>query len=339
MAKNNLTGSLSSRLMKSIKVNHGVTFMNSEKCVANIANDEYIKSDIPMLNVALSGDVNKGLSYGVTVFAGPSKHFKTSYGLELMSAFQKQYKDGVCVYLDSEFGSIDTLNNFDIDKERVLHVPVTNIEELKFNVISLLENIAEGEKVFLFVDSIGNLASKKELEDAQNEKSVADMTRAKQLKGFFRMITPLIKLKKVYTYFIAHTYDTQEMFSKKVVSGGTGITYSADTVIIVGKSQEKDGTELSGFKFTLNIDKSRSIKEKSKIGIIATFDKGIQHYSGLDEIAVECGIVDKVKRRSNMLVFKDMEIKEKDAGTHKEFWDKVFAESDLAECISLKYKL
>lgn len=338
MAKDK-TGSLSSRLLKSIKVDNGASFMNEAGCVANMKKDDYITSKIPMLNVALSGSVDKGLGYGVTVFAGPSKHFKTSYGLELMSAFQTKYPEGIVIYLDSEFGSMDMLDNFNINRDKVMHVPITNLEELTFNTMSILQEIGPDDKVFLFTDSIGNLASKKEVEDAINEKAVADMTRAKVLKSYFRMITPLVKLRKIYTYFIAHTYDTMEMFSKKVVSGGTGIMYSADTCIIVGKSQEKDGTDLSGFCFTLNMEKSRAIKEKSKIPIIATFEKGIQPYSGLSDIAHECGIIEKVKKRSNMLIFKDLEIKEKDSGYSKEFWESVFKDSDLAHAIELKYKL
>lgn len=333
------TGSLSSRLLKSIKVNNGASFMNEDNCVANMNKDDYVTSNIPMLNTALSGSIDKGLGYGVTVFAGPSKHFKTSYGLELMSAFQHKYPEGIVIYLDSEFGSMDMLDNFKIDRTKVIHVPITNLEELTFNTMSLLQEIGEDDKVFIFVDSIGNLASKKEVEDAQNEKAVADLTRAKVLKSYFRMITPLVKLRKIYTYFIAHTYDTMEMFSKKVVSGGTGIMYSADTCIIVGKSQEKDGTDLAGFTFTLNIEKSRAIKEKSKIPIVATFEKGIQPYSGLADVAHEAGIIEKVKKRSNMLIFKDLEIKEKDSGYDKEFWDRVIAESDLKQVIELKYKL
>ncbi len=36
--------------------------------------------------------------------------------------------------------------------------------------------------VIIVVDSVGNLASKKEVDDALEGKSVADMTRAKQMK-------------------------------------------------------------------------------------------------------------------------------------------------------------
>ena len=72
----------------------------------------------------------------------------------------------------------------------MLHTPITDVEKLKFDIIGQLENIERNDKVVIVIDSIGNLASKKELEDAINEKSVTDMSRAKALKGLFRMITP-----------------------------------------------------------------------------------------------------------------------------------------------------
>ena len=89
------------------------------------------------------------------------------------------------------------------------------------------------------IDSIGNLASKKEVEDAENEKSVADMTRAKSLKSLFRIVTPHLTTKNIPCLAINHIYMTQEMYSKPIVSGGTGIYYSANQIFIISKSQEK----------------------------------------------------------------------------------------------------
>ena len=92
------------------------------------------------------------------------------------------------LFYDSEFGSPQSyFGQFGIDTSRVLHTPITNVEELKFDLIAQLEELGRDDNVIVVIDSIGNLASKKELEDAINEKSVADMSRAKALKGLFRM--------------------------------------------------------------------------------------------------------------------------------------------------------
>ena len=77
------------------------------------------------------------------------------------------------------------------------YTPITNVEELKFDLIKQFEELDRDDNVIVVIDSIGNLASKKELEDALSEKSVADMSRAKPLKGLFRMSTPYLKMKNI----------------------------------------------------------------------------------------------------------------------------------------------
>jgi hypothetical protein len=84
-----------------------------------------------------------------------------------------------------------------------------------------------------------------------------------------------------------------EMFSKAVMSGGTGGMYSANQVFIIGKAQEKEGTDLVGYNFTINIEKSRFVREKSKFPFLVTFEGGINKYSGLLDIALEGGYVTK----------------------------------------------
>jgi len=334
---------LSDRLIKGIKINHGASVLSDNLNLFDIDNSDFITTEIPILNVALSGRVDGGLPFGVTMFAGPSKHFKTSYGLILAKAFQDKFPEGIVLYLDSEFGGTQYLDKFGIDRERVVHVPVTNIEELKFNVMSMLDEVTKDDKLFILCDSLGNLASKKEVEDALEGKSVADMSRAKQMKSFFRMVTPIINLKKIYTYFIQHTYQSQSFIPTDVVAGGTGAYYSSDTIVIVGRSQEKDKEGLTGFNFKLKIEKSRFVKEKSSFDIIVTFEGGVNKFSGLAEVALECGIIDSDKitelpRNPKGYRFKDSYTTETDSPSDKDFWSKVIQESDLNDVLYKAYK-
>jgi RecA/RadA recombinase len=109
--------------------------------------------------------------------------------------------------------------------------------------------LTKGDRVCIVIDSIGNLASKKEVEDALNEKSVADMSRAKQMKSLFRIVTPHLNLKDIPLVVVNHTYKEIGLFPKDIVSGGTGAYYSSDAIWIVGRQQEKDGTEIKGYHF------------------------------------------------------------------------------------------
>src|SRR6056300_1179084 len=255
---------------------------------------DMIPTNVPMVNVALSGSMDGGVTPGLTVLAGPSKHFKTSFALLMAGAYLEAKKDAVLLFYDSEFGSPQSyFEQFGIDTSRVLHTPIANVEELKFDLIAQLENIDREDDVIILIDSIGNLASKKELEDAINEKSVADMSRAKSLKGLFRMVTPYLTKKNVPLVAINHTYKEMGMFPKDVVSGGTGIYYSADNIWIIGRRQNKTGTEVTGYDFIINIEKSRYVKEKSKIPISVSWDGGIERFSGLLDVAIASGHIIK----------------------------------------------
>jgi hypothetical protein len=104
-----------------------------------------------------------------------------------------------------------------------------------------------------------------------------------------------LTIKDIPMVVVNHTYMTQEMFSKPVVSGGTGIYYSADNIFILGRQQEKDGKDVVGYNFIINVEKSRFVKEKSKIPIEVSWDEGISKWSGLMDMALESGHVIKPK--------------------------------------------
>lgn len=255
---------------------------------------DMVPTSVPAINIALSGKLDGGLTPGLTMWAGPSKHFKTAFSLLMAKSYMEKYPDAVMLFYDSEFGTpISYFQSFNIDMERVLHTPITDVEQLKFDIMQQLNNIERGERVIIIVDSIGNLASKKEVEDALEGKSAADMSRAKQLKSLFRMVTPHLTIKDIPMVVVNHTYQTLEIYSKAVVGGGTGSYYSADNIFIIGRQQEKDGKETVGYNFIINVEKSRYVREKSKIPIEVTFEGGISRWSGLLDIAIMTGHVIK----------------------------------------------
>jgi len=309
------------------------------------AEKDIVSTSVPMINVALSGSIDGGLTSGLTVLAGPSKHFKTSFGLLMAAAYLKKHKDAVLLFYDSEFGSPQAyFEAFGIDTNRVLHTPVPNVEELKFDLVNQLEQIDRGDKIIIMIDSVGNLASKKELEDAINEKSVADMTRAKALKGLFRMVTPYLTMKNVPLVAINHTYQEIGLFPKAVVSGGTGIMYSADNVWIIGRQQEKEGTEVKGYNFVINVEKSRFVKEKSKIPISVTWEGGIAQWSGLTDVALDLGYVKKPKvgwyQAVNPATGEELTGNKRMKETlTEEFWREVFSKTDFSSAIKNKFSV
>jgi len=305
---------------------------------------DMIPTAIPIINVALSGRLDGGLTPGLTMWAGPSKHFKTAFSLLMAKSYLDKYEDAALLFYDSEFGTPQSyFDSFGIDTERVLHTPLTDIEQLKFDIMQQLTNLDRGDRLIIVIDSIGNLASKKEVEDALEGKSVADMSRAKQGKSLFRMVTPHLTMKDVPMIVVNHTYKEIGMFPKDIVGGGTGSYYSADNIFIIGRQQEKEGTEVVGYNFIMNVEKSRYVKEKSKIPVTVSFDGGISRWSGLLDIALESGHVVKPSNgwyssvdADGVVSDKKYRIKEVDT---KEFWLPILKQKSFQDFIKNKYQI
>ena len=308
-------------------------------------NKDMITTSVPIINVALSGKLDGGLTPGLTMWAGPSKHFKTAFSLLMAKSYLDKYKDAALLFYDSEFGTPQSyFDSFGIDTNRVLHTPLTDIEQLKHDIMQQLTQLERGDKLIIVVDSIGNLASKKEVDDAVEGKSVADMSRAKQVKSLFRMVTPHLNLKDIPMVVVNHTYMEIGMFPKAIVGGGTGSYYSADNIFIIGRQQEKEGTEVVGYNFIINVEKSRYVKEKSKIPVTVSFDGGISRWSGLLDIAIESGHVikpsngwySKVDKDTGEVEDKKYRIKDTDT---KDFWMSIITSKSFQTYVEEKYRV
>lgn len=326
---------LMERLLKTTTIKETEVLNNSKFFLKK----DMIQTSVPMLNVAFSGSLDGGLTPGLTVWAGPSKNFKTGFSLLTSKAYLDKYSDAILLFYDSEFGSPQSyFDNFKIDTSRVIHTPITDIEQLKFDLMAQFKTINRGDRVIIVVDSVGNLASKKEVEDALEGKSVADMTRAKQLKSLFRMVTPHLTIKDIPMIVVNHTYSEIGLYPKQILAGGTGIYYSASNIFIMGRQQEKDGAEVTGYNFIINVEKSRFVREKSKIPIEVSFEGGISTWSGLLEVALEGGFV--VKPSNGWYSHKNGEKKyrQKDTDT-KEFWLPIITTKEFRQYIESRYMI
>ena len=305
---------------------------------------DMIPTSVPIINVALSGRLDGGLTPGLTMWAGPSKHFKTAFSLLMAKSYLEKYDDAALLFYDSEFGTPQSyFDSFGIDTDRVLHTPLTDIEQLKFDVMQQLTSLERDDKLIIIIDSIGNLASKKEVDDALEGKSVADMSRAKQVKSLFRMVTPHLTMKDIPMIVVNHTYMEIGMFPKAIVGGGTGSYYSADNIFILGRQQEKEGTEVVGYNFIINVEKSSYVKEKSKIPVSVSFDGGISRWSGLLDIALDGGFVVKPSNGwyskvddDGVIEDKKYRIKETDTAS---FWTPILKSKKFQKFVTDKYQI
>lgn len=306
---------------------------------------DVIPIDIPILNIAFSGSVDGGMSNALTVLAGESGVYKTLTALICVKSYLDKYADAACILLDSEGGITPAyLKANGIDPERVLHVPIEHLEMLKFELVRQLKEISRGDHVIFMIDSLGNTGSLKEVDDAENEKSVVDLSRAKVIKSIFRIITPSLISKDVPCVAISHTYEEMGLsYSKTIISGGKSVRYAANQAFIFTKSQEKTGTDLIGYNFNITVDKSRFVREKSKLSFQVLFNGGIQKYSGLLDIALELEFIKRpsqgwYSRVDDDGVIEDRKWRAKDTGC-AEFWDMLLKSPKFKKAVEDRYKL
>lgn len=336
--KEKLGGSLIERLQRAGSGN--ITSTLASDSAFNVQADT-VATTVPIINVAFSGKLNGGFVPGLTILAGESRTFKTLLSLLLLKSYLDKFSDGIGIIYDIERGiTKEYLDMVGVDSDRVLLLrDIIHIEELKFDMVKRLEEIEKGDHVFFLVDSLGIIASNKEIEDAIEEKSVTDMTRAKSLRSYLRVVSPYFLSKEIPCVMINHVYQTLENYSKTVVGGGTAIMYIANQVLIVTRAQETEGEgkdkELLGYKFTLHIEKSRFVREKAKLAFTVLFDGGIDETSGLLEEAKEFGLIEGGgggwytyngnKYRSSQFT--------------KEFWKPILANEEFQTFVENKYKL
>lgn len=328
-----------------VKVKGVDTFSAEKSSLLRVPKDLYIPTSLPAFNIALSGDVKTGFGPGVNILAGESGVGKTLLSWIAAKAFQKKNPDGIVLFYDSEQGTPeDYLISMGIDIARVIHIPVMNIEEMKFDMVAKLSSFENGDKVFVLVDSLGNIASIKEITDAKDEKTVADMSRAKAMKSFFRMVTPLVSTKRIYFFGIQHTYQEIGMFPKTIVGGGTGSVYASNTILVLTKSQEKDGTEQVGININMGIYKSRYVREKQRIKLTLKYASGFDTFAGLLDLFIELGLVHKPNNRRYCIVDTDGVIDEDNSMYRKDIETPaiimgMLRRKDVQDQIKMRYQL
>lgn len=330
----NVKNALLDSIIKNSKIKEASSLEKSKY----MGGQKSLKTSIPIFNIALSGRLDKGLSAGLGVLAAPSKHFKSLMGLILVKDYLDTHPDGVCVFYDSEFGSsMEYFKSVGVDTTRVVHKPISNLEEFKVDIANLLETVQYDDNVIILMDSYGNLASRKESEDALSGNEAQDMTRAKVGKGVFRIITPKLIMKNIPMIVINHVYQEIGMFPKTIISGGTGILYSANWAWIIGKRQVKTGKELDGFEFVINIEKSRHVIEKSQFILNVGFNSGIYKYSGLLEVAEKTGFI--VKPSNGWYAHKDDPEKKYRKADLPTLFDMLLLDPEFNDAVQKAYSL
>jgi RecA/RadA recombinase len=263
--------------------------------------DDFIDTGSHIFNALLSGSLYGGLpSNKITAIAGESATGKTYFALGMVRQFLEDHSDSAVIYFESESAiSKDMIESRGIDSSRVVIVPVVTVQQFRNQAISILDKYmdtpkSKRPKMMFCLDSLGMLSTTKEIEDTAEGKETKDMTRAQITKGAFRVLT--LKLGRVGIPMIVtnHTYDViGSMFPQKEMGGGSGLKYAASSIIYLSKKKEKEGTEIIGNIIHCKNAKSRMTVENRMVDVRLSYDKGLDRYYGLLDMALAFDVFTK----------------------------------------------
>ena len=267
--------------------------------------DSFIDTGSHVFNALLSGSIYGGLpSNKITAIAGESATGKTFFLMGIVKNFLDKNPNAGVIYFESESAITQQMViDRGIDPNRMVIMPVTTVQEFRTQSLKVLDAYLQQpesnrQPLFLCLDSLGMLSTTKEVEDTAEGKETRDMTRAQVLKAAFRVLTLKLGRAKVPMVVTNHTYDVVgSMFPQKEMGGGSGLKYAASSIIYLSKKKEKDGTEVVGNIIHCKNHKSRLTKENKMVDVRLTYDKGLDKYYGLLELAEKYDIFKKVSTR------------------------------------------
>jgi RecA/RadA recombinase len=269
--------------------------------------ESFIDTGSYALNALLSGSIYGGLaSNKITAFAGESATGKTFFVLGIVKQFLSDNPSGGVLYFESESAiTKQMIEQREIDTSRMVILPVATIQEFAHQVTTILNKHLENEDkppLMICLDSLGMLSTSKEVGDIADGKETKDMTRAALVKGAFRVLTLKAGKAKVPVLITNHTYSqVGVMFPQQVMGGGTGLYYASSNIVFLSKRKEKDGTEVIGNIIHCKNHKSRLTVENKMVDALVTYDKGLDRWHGMLELAEEAGIFKKVSTRFELL--------------------------------------
>jgi len=265
--------------------------------------DSFIDTGSYIFNALLSGSIYGGLpSNKITALAGESATGKTFFVLGMVKSFLDENPDAGVIYFESESAiTKQMIEEREIDSKRMIILPVTTVQEFRTQAVKILDKYIEDEEkqpMMMCLDSLGMLSTTKEIEDTADGKETKDMTRAQVLKAAFRVLTLKLGRAKVPMIITNHTYDSMgSMFPTKEMGGGSGLKYAASQIVFLSKRKEKDGTEVIGNIIHCKNHKSRLTVENKMVDVRLTYDKGLDKYYGLLDLALKYGVFKSVSTR------------------------------------------
>ena len=265
--------------------------------------DNFINTGSYIFNALLSGSIYGGLPANkITAIAGESATGKTFFVMGMVKSFLDANPDAGVLYFESESAiTKQMVIDRGIDPNRMVIIPVTTVQEFRTQAIKVLDSYlerSEKKPMMMCLDSLGMLSTTKEVEDTADGKETRDMTRAQVLKAAFRVLTLKLGRAGVPMVVTNHTYDSVgSLFPTKEMGGGSGLKYAASSIVFLSKKKDKDGSAVVGNIIHCKNHKSRLTIENKMVDVRLNYEKGLDKYYGLLDLAEKYNVFKKVSTR------------------------------------------
>lgn len=271
----------------------------------DIVTTGFIDTGCYILNAAVSGSIFGGIANNrVTQLVGDPGSGKSYVAMTVVKTFLAEHENGRAIYFDTEWATDkEFFKNRGIDEKRVVIIRPETLEDFHTKVLNIADGIDKQKPkdrvpVMMVLDSLGNLPSMKELQDAKDGKNVRDMTKQGTIRSIFRTATQRLGRLGIPLIVANHSYQVIGSYiPSKEASGGGGIKFASSSIIFLSKKKDKDGNEVTGNIITFKMDKSRFTRDSIKVETKLSYSKGLHKYYGLLPIAEELEIFKRVGNR------------------------------------------
>jgi len=266
----------------------------------------WLDSGSYILNALVSGSLYGGIPNNkITALAGDQATGKTFFALGMVSNFLDKDKESGVMYYDTEAAvTQEMMSTRGIDIDRLIVSEPETVQQFRHLTLQALnryiEHKSDAPPMMMVLDSLGQLSTTKEVDDTAQGLETKDMTRAQIIKGTFRVLGLKLARAKVPMIITNHTYSSMGLYPTKEMSGGSGLKYTASTILMLSKKIDKDVGKDEGNLIKVVAEKSRFTKEKKIVEVRLSYDTGLDRYYGLLDLAEKYEIIKKVSTRYEM---------------------------------------
>lgn len=246
------------------------------------------------MNWAVSGRFLRGFPLGhMAEISGDSSTGKSFIVTRMLATVQQA--GGVALLDDTEGAfNLDWIHNLGVDGDALAYRISRTVDdhlETAQAFIEAFRSLKEGTVGILACDSLAQLSTKHELEVGLDKR---DMTKAAELKAFFRIVGgKLIDLPIVYVATNHTIANIGNMYQPRTTPGGGGPKFFASTRIdlrSVSRVKAKGGG-YSGVITRGVVQKNRITVPWREFRMAIPFYRAISPYSGLIPVLLDTGIL------------------------------------------------